>query len=524
MIDFPASPVVGQEFDAVGFTYIWNGQGWTVKPLVLDDVGVDAYNKIESDARFVNVDGDVMTGDLTIQKAGPTLSLKKLAAGDVSQVASYDQNGHFRWGIHMTNGTLETGGGTGSGFGVYYGLDDNATYGTAFTISRVDGRVTLNGDPTAAMHAATKQYVDAKVVTGAYLPLAGGTLTGHLLINPGTLTVPANQNTLGTADGTSAAGAVTPADANIKFYDSGGGSGNWAGIGCDTGGSMWFRTGNSGTPIPRFWIGAGGGATFNTPATFNYQITATGAGFSGAVGAASFSATTSVVADQVFGKSGVYANYPTNDVYLLMYPNGANTILSLLGNWYFSLVRATGELTWTCGNGQGFNLNSQGGCSASNDDCRKPTGGPWWTWSDARVKDVVGEFTRGLDAVTALNPILCTFKGNDTKGPPTSWQDMTLAPEQRAGPPTAAPYVNSPHVALARSRKICISMVAQDVLPVFPELIMRESGYIDGEPVSDLHVMDTGPLIYALVNSCKELKAMNEQLAARVAVLEGAAA
>lgn len=42
------------------------------------------------------------------------------------------------------------------------------------------GLLTLSGDPTATLHAATKQYVDSKASGGAYLPLAGGTLTGVL--------------------------------------------------------------------------------------------------------------------------------------------------------------------------------------------------------------------------------------------------------------------------------------------------------------------------------------------------------
>ena len=56
----------------------------------------------------------------------------------------------------------------------------------------------LPADPTTALGAVTKQYVDAAVaagggggVTGDYLPLTGGTLTGALMLTPGTAALPA---------------------------------------------------------------------------------------------------------------------------------------------------------------------------------------------------------------------------------------------------------------------------------------------------------------------------------------------
>jgi hypothetical protein len=51
--------------------------------------------------------------------------------------------------------------------------------------------------------------------------------------------------------------AISPANAGVKLYDFG--SGNWAGMGCDTGGNMWIRTGTSGTPDSRLTVMAASG-------------------------------------------------------------------------------------------------------------------------------------------------------------------------------------------------------------------------------------------------------------------------
>jgi hypothetical protein len=57
-----------------------------------------------------------------------------------------------------------------------------------YTGGTVTGPITLPSDPTAALQAATKQYVDNRITTvngtfSNYLPLAGGTLTGALILS-----------------------------------------------------------------------------------------------------------------------------------------------------------------------------------------------------------------------------------------------------------------------------------------------------------------------------------------------------
>ena len=51
------------------------------------------------------------------------------------------------------------------------------------------GALVLAADPGAALGAATKQYVDGKVSAAPYLPLAGGTLTGLVTLS-GPPTIP----------------------------------------------------------------------------------------------------------------------------------------------------------------------------------------------------------------------------------------------------------------------------------------------------------------------------------------------
>jgi hypothetical protein len=132
----------------------------------------------------------------------------------------------------------------------------------------------------------------------------------------------------------------------------------------------------------------------------------------------------------------------------------------------------------------------------------KPGGGPWVDSSDIRIKTVIADYTTGLDAVANLHPVTFIYKGNDTREPP----EDVKAP---------APYPNSHHHQAALDQKQFHGLVAQEVETIFPEMVTKRDGYIDGKPVTDLRDLDTGPLIFALINAVKELKA-------RIETLEGA--
>jgi len=170
-LDFPSSPTVGQTFPnppQPGVPlYAWDGEKWTVTSD--PDAGTGDY---------VLKAGDTMTGNLAIQKTSPVLILDDIGAG-LAEIKYY-RGGKQRWGWRMDN-AAEGGGNAGSNL-LLYAMDDAgvAGVGNPLTISRADSRLGLIGDPTAPLHAATKQYVDNKSVSGAYVLKTGDTMTGTL--------------------------------------------------------------------------------------------------------------------------------------------------------------------------------------------------------------------------------------------------------------------------------------------------------------------------------------------------------
>lgn len=144
--------------------------------------------------------------------------------------------------------------------------------------------------------------------------------------------------------------------------------------------------------------------------------------------------------------------------------------------------------------GNPFLISRASGDLTVSGNAYKPGGGTWTATSDARIKDVVGDYTHGLAEVLQLLPVRYTFKGNYSK---------------TADGPSA-------HQHLAQEKKEFVGLIAQQAEVPMPEMVTTEVGFVDGKPVADLRVLDTTALMFALVNACKEL-------AARVAALEGAA-
>lgn len=116
-----------------------------------------------------------------------------------------------------------------------------------------------------------------------------------------------------------------------------------------------------------------------------------------------------------------------------------------------------------------------------NGDAAKPGGGSWIDASDLRLKNIHGSFTRGLSAIERLNPMYFSYKSDNPLGLPDDRQ-----------------YVG---------------LVAQDVAEVIPEAI-RQNGK------DEYLYLNNDPIIWAMLNAIKELKAQNDSLKERLNRIE----
>ena len=125
----------------------------------MQDASVDVLTQAEADTRYVNVTGDDMTGTLSVT---PVLAV----IGETDGIANVEfhsdvspaQTG-LRWTFGKSN-EAENGGDTGSNFNIAAWTDGGVWKSNAIGIERKTGLVNLVGNPTAPLHAATKQYVD----------------------------------------------------------------------------------------------------------------------------------------------------------------------------------------------------------------------------------------------------------------------------------------------------------------------------------------------------------------------------
>jgi hypothetical protein len=245
---------------------------------------------------------------------------------------------------------------------------------------------------------------------------------------------------------------------------------------------------------------ATGTATFNGAATLTGAVTFSGvASFTNTANFANLSAAGTVTA-AVTSTGSLTVSGPATFNSSASFGNISAASISANGN-----ITATGNVSTSAnfivpGGGGLFNANGSlifdgsswlmscpnGNFLLQNNSAFKPGGGAWAVLSDERIKTVTGEYETGLDVVLRLRPVTYTYKGNDEL-----------------------------HQHAAQSGQKFVGFVAQELERIVPTMVSKHEGVIDGKKVTDLRSIDTTELIYALVNSVKQLKAEIEELKAR---------
>jgi len=122
----------------------------------------------------------------------------------------------------------------------------------------------------------------------------------------------------------------------------------------------------------------------------------------------------------------------------------------------------------------------------SDGQAYKPGGGSWAAISDARLKEDIHPYTRGLAELRALRPVRYKYKKE-------YW---------------------------AASDRYFTGLIAQEVQDVVPEMVHPYKFQAIGDRLLDVLAVDPSDLTYMLINAVKELDAENQQLKARLAAIE----
>jgi len=115
-----------------------------------------------------------------------------------------------------------------------------------------------------------------------------------------------------------------------------------------------------------------------------------------------------------------------------------------------------------------------------NGDASKVGGGSWQSFSDARLKDIRGRFSRGLSAVMQLQPLRYEYKPNNVLG--------------------------------LRSQGQHVGFSAQELQTVIPEAVStNDSGYL---------MVNNDPILWTMLNAIKEQQQEIAELKAQVRKLQ----
>jgi len=484
------------------------------------DFRIDSYND-DGTFRNIPIHIDRDTSEVTIT-AGPAphhaiLSLNKLLTGQASALQGRT-SGSLRWQLSLGDGVVESGANAGSDFRLNR-YDDVGTFIDApLLISRSTGRVLISGTPAPN----TPILAINKLASGVASSIQG--MTSGIV---------RWQMALG--DGTVESGTVTGSDFRLQRYNN-------AGALIDV--PLWIKrdTGQvtlTGTPAPNTPILAINKTVGGVASSIQGQ-TATSVRWQMALGDGTAESGANAGSDfrlQRYNDAGALIDVPvwikraTGVVTLTGSPPSQTPILAInktasgqaagiqgqtatSPRWQLNL--GDGDVEAGGNTGSNFRLHRHNDAGAfissvfyivrANSEAYffasvyKPGGGPFADSSDTRIKNTLGNYTSGLAEILQLQPVRYTFKGNDVR-----FVDPSVPLTET---PPGDPNPSSPHYQMALDAQEFVGLIAQDTEVIMPELVKLDTAKIDNIEVADYRTMDNTPLIYALLNSIKDLNAL----------------
>jgi hypothetical protein len=340
--------------------------------------------------------------------------------------------------------------------------------------------MTLNkGDRTQLRQAIA--YMTGQDL-GGYLPLAGGTLTGNLVLPTLYFTGEVSGPLLYSSGNISAAGTVSAPNilgtvgvTGATIYSSGGISAAGDMSAGGTIGCAYIYSSNGGRVVGTFSTDAlesnGNAAVAGTCAVGHLTSTG-GAGITGTV---------------AMNSDVVRISYSLNGVGTIQLGSGGATI----GGDPTQIFLNAGDNSFTMdstglGIGHGMMWINNGPVVLQNGIGQQPGGGMWDAFSDERIKHDIVPYEAGLAEVLQLRPKVYSY-----------------IPETGSNP-----------------RARYVGLIGQDVEPVMPETVTRSLGVahrLGTIALDDLLMFNGTAVTYALVNAV-------QALAGRLAALEGARA
>lgn len=492
--------------------------------------GTAPYWKIAGSDDFVNVTGDAMTGALGINVAHttPMLQLSGVGATNPNKTFRIDPTGTLQiinhaytaavftlsdTGILAISNTLNVGGDINIKYGATAGTLYFGNTGTKYlqndgtNWSMAGGsNIFLMGDVwsnkgTQGVYQFGNTATKYLIYDGANYRLFGG----HFIVNAGSATATVYFGNTDTKylvwDGTNFIFSGGPLYSNGRFLANSGKA-----VSLNDPQPAWTVWG-SGQPNAYCMFATSSNllawGTANSDGTPTSSVMRMD-------NAGNFDASGTITSGSSFisnGAQGVTINGTSGSNPIVQYMVNGNPSFQQMFIQAVHVPGATVYWQFNCGS-QYYHLG------ANTSYANKVGGGPWGDVSDARIKNVIGNYEHGLDEILQLNPVRYTFKGNDTLVPPSMVKDGEEVPEELKKMAPKVPYANSIHAGPAEAGTEFIGLVAQEAEIPMPEMVIRKKGYIDGVEVDDLRDLDTAALVFALVNAVKTLAARVEALEA----------